>query len=153
IALRLGPVARFLLTLAAAAALIAPSLGWSQHPRWRSLVAWLRSGGAALALFACLASGSLPELGLRWLEDPREALALLLVGMVVNLAVAGLSRGQTVASLHVLVNLVPLLLVQQSRLTLVVASRVCRAGLVLSGRRPWDRHRLQGVLGYGLFQG
>lgn len=153
IALRLGPVARFLLTLAAAAALIAPSLGWSQHPRWRSLVAWLRSGGAALALFACLASGSLPELGLRWLEDPREALALLLVGMVVNLAVAGLSRDQTVASLHVLVNLVPLLLVQQSRITLVVASLVCLAGLVLSGRRPWDRHRLQVVLGYGLFQG
>jgi hypothetical protein len=153
IALRLGPLARFLLTLAAAAALIAPSLGWAQHPRWRSLVAWLRSGGAALALFACMASGSLPELGLRWLEDTHQALALLLVGMVVNLMVAGLSRGQTVASLHVLVNLVPLLLVRQSPITLVVASLVCLAGLVLSARRPWDRHRLQVLLGYGLFQG
>ncbi|MEB3277255.1 MAG: hypothetical protein VKM92_09855, partial [Cyanobacteriota bacterium] len=153
IALRLGPLARFLLTLAAAAALIAPSLRWAMHPRWRSLVAWLRSGGAALTLFACLAGGSLPELGLRWLEDPRQALALLLIGMAVNLAVAGLSRDQSVASLHVLLNLVPLLLVQQSRITLVVASMVCLAGLVLSERRPWDRHRLQVILGYGLFQG
>ncbi|MFN6134574.1 MAG: hypothetical protein ACK46L_17020 [Synechococcaceae cyanobacterium] len=153
IALRLGPLARFLLTLAAAAALIAPSLRWGRHPRWRSLVAWLRSGGAALALFACLAGGSLPELGLRWLEDPRQALALLLLGMALNLAVAGLSRDQTVASLHVLVNLVPLLLVQQSPITLAVASLVCLAGLVLAARRPWDRHRLQVLLGYGVFQG
>jgi hypothetical protein len=153
IALSLGPLARFLLTLAAAAALIAPSLRWAQNPRWRSLVAWLRSGGAALALFACLAGGSLPELGLRWLEDPRQALVLLLVGMVVNLAVAGLSRDQTVASLHVLVNLVPLLLVEQGPITLIVASVVCLAGLLLSTRRLWDRHRLQVVLGYGLFQG
>jgi uncharacterized glyoxalase superfamily protein PhnB len=60
IALRLGPVARFLLTLAAAAALIAPSLGWSQHPRWRSLVAWLRSGGVELMLNTAYDAGERP---------------------------------------------------------------------------------------------
>ncbi|MFN7898828.1 MAG: hypothetical protein ACK5N0_04055 [Synechococcaceae cyanobacterium] len=99
-----------------------------------------------------MAGGSLPELGQRWLEDGRQGLALLLAGMAVNLAVAARSRDQTVAALHVLVNLVPLLLVNPSRVTLVVATTVGLAGLALSARRPWDWQRLQVGVGYGLFQ-
>ena len=153
VALRLGPVARFLVLLAAGGALILPSLLWGALPRWRPLTHWLRSGGAALILFACMAGGALPELGLRWLVDPRQALALLLAGMAVNLLLAVLTRTQAVASLHVLVNLVPLLYVPAQGLPLAIASAVALMGQALPRLRSWDRHRLLVAAGYGLFQG
>ena len=70
LALRLGPLARFLLTLLVALALMLPSALWGRRHSWRRLSLWMRSGGAALILFACVAAGGLPELGLRWLNDP-----------------------------------------------------------------------------------
>lgn len=136
IALRLGPLARFLLTLLVALALILPSALWGRRHSWRRLSLWMRSGGAALILFACVAAGGLPELGLRWLNDPSQALALLMAGMALNLALAAVARQQTTASLHVVVNLLPLLL-----------------GQLLPRRRAWNRHRLIVVAAYALFHG
>lgn len=152
LALRLGALVRFLLTLTAGGGLMLPSLLWGSIPRWRPLCLWLRSGGAAVMLFACMAAGALPELGLRWLEDPGLAWALLLAGMALNLALAWFTRHQSIASLHVLINLVPLLFSPQVGLTLAIASADVVCGQALPRRRPWDRHRLLLALGYSLFQ-
>ena len=153
LALRLGPLARFLLTLLVALALMLPSALWGRRQRWRRLSLWMRSGGAALILFACVAAGGLPELGLRWLDDPRQALVLLVVGMAINLSVTAVARQQTTASLHVVVNLLPLLLVPSNGVTLAIASLVSLLGQVLPRRRAWNRHRLTVVAAYALFHG
>lgn len=152
LALRLGPLARFLLVLLVALALMLPSALWGRRQRWRRLSLWMRSGGAALILFACVAGGGLPELGLRWLDDPRQALALLVVGMAINLALAAVARQQTAASLHVVVNLLPLLLVPPNGITLAIASLVSLLGQVLPRRRAWNRHRLIVTAAYALVQ-
>ena len=151
LALRLGPLARFLLTFLVALAMMLPSALWGRRQRWRHLCLWMRSGGAALILFACVAAGGLPELGLHWLNDPSQALALLLLGMAVNLAVAAVARQQTTASLHVVVNLLPLLLVPSNGTTLAIASLVGLLGQLLPRRRAWNRHRLIVVAAYALF--
>jgi len=152
LALRLGPLARFLLVLLVALAMMVPSALWGRRQRWRQLSLWMRSGGAALILFACVAAGGLPELGLRWLHDPRQALALLVVAMAINLGVAAVSRQQTTASLHVVVNLLPLVLVPSNGITLAIASLVALLGQVLPRRRSWNRHRLMVTAAYALFQ-
>ena len=158
LALRLPAFERFLLTVAAAMALVAPSVLLGRRPTWRRLTSWMRSGGAALFLFACAASGGFPALGLQWLFDPWQALALLSLGVVPNLALAGLARSQTMASLHVLLALVPLMVVVQTQRylageTLAIASLVALVGLLLPLRHPWDRHRLLVSWSYGLFHG
>jgi len=152
LALRMGPLARFLLTILVALAMMVPSVLWGRRQRWRRLSLWMRSGGAALILFACVAAGGLPELGLRWLNDPRQALALVVMGMAINLAVATIARQQTTASLHVVVNLLPLLLVPPNGITLAIASLVSLLGQVLPRRRAWNRHRLIVTAAYALFQ-
>jgi hypothetical protein len=152
LALILGPLARFLLTLRLAVGLMLPSALWGQRQRWRRLCLWMRSGGAALILFACVAAGGLPELGLRWLNDPSQSLALLVLGMAINLVVAAVARQQTTASLHVVVNLLPLLLVPSNGTSLAIASLVGLLGQLLPRRRAWNRHRLIVVAAYALFQ-
>jgi hypothetical protein len=152
LALRLGPQARFTILLLLAAGLVLPSLVSRPQSRWRPLSLWLRSGGGALVLLACVAGGALPELGMRWLHTPPQALALVLAGITVNLALAALSGSQAIASLHVLINLVPLLVVPQGAVPLSIATLVCAWGQWLPWQRPWDRHRLLVILGYGLFQ-
>ena len=98
---------------------------------------------------ACAAAGSLPALGLQWLQDPAAALALLTTGMLVNLWMAAMAPGQDLASLHVAVNLVPLLVVDQGAASLTIAAAVALAGTLMRPHRPWPRHRL--VVG-GSFQ-
>lgn len=151
LALRLGPLPRFLITLLVGAGLMLPSVLIPQASRWRPLALWLRSGGASVILLACLAGGALPELGLRWITSPAPALALVLAGIGVNLALAALCSSQSLASLHGLINLVPLVLVPQNAITGAIAMAVCLGGQLLPRRRPWDRHRLLVFLGSSLF--
>ncbi|MEB3331689.1 MAG: hypothetical protein VKI83_04250 [Synechococcaceae cyanobacterium] len=152
LALRLGPLPRFLLILAVAVAMLLPSLLWSAQQRWRPLCLWLRSGGGALLLFACAASGGWPQMGLQWLHDPVAALALLAAGVAVNLRLAVLSRSETVASLHVVVTLVPLLILQPDAISLALATLVTLLGLSLPRLQHWERHRLLVTLAYTGFQ-
>lgn len=142
LALRLDALQRFLLVSAAAAGLAVPSLLAGRRERWRDLCDWMRSGGGALFLFACTAAGGLPQLGLRWIEQPEPALALLSLGLAVNLAVAGIARTQTVAALHVVLSLIPLTIGPQTPLALLLASAVALIGQQLPGRRRWDLHGL-----------
>ncbi|MGC5198144.1 hypothetical protein, partial [Aphanothece microscopica] len=97
------------------------------------------------------AAGTLPQLGLQWTE--RQDLSLVLIGLavLVNLALATLARTQTIAALHVVVNLVPLAIVPQSGLTLVIATLVCLLGSRLPGGRRWNAHQLVVTWAYALY--
>ncbi len=153
VALRLDPFQRFALTTAAALALALPSWLFGRREPWRDLSDWMRSGGGALFLFACAAAGGLPQLGLQWLDDPLQALGLLSLGVLVNLTLAAIARNQTIASLHVVASLVPLLIVPQTALTLAIASLVTLVGSRLPLGHRWDRHRLLVTGAYALFHG
>ncbi|MCP9928500.1 hypothetical protein [Cyanobium sp. CH-040] len=150
-ALRLSPLQRFLLTSLVALGLTTPSLLVGGRPRWRNLSAWMRSGGGALFLLACTASGGLPQLGLQWIDRPEPALALIALAVLANLLLAALARTQTVASLHVVVNLVPLAIVPQSGLILGIASAVALTGLGLPPGRRWSGHQLVVTWAYVLY--
>ncbi|MGB5136149.1 MAG: hypothetical protein WBN89_13345 [Prochlorococcaceae cyanobacterium] len=150
-ALRLSPLQRFLFTSLVALGLAAPSmLVGGRHP-WRNLSAWMRSGAGALFLLACTASGGLPQLGLQWIDRPEPALALIALAVLANLLLAALARTQTVASLHVVVNLVPLAIVPQSGLILALASAVALTGLGLPPGRRWSGHQLVVTWAYVLY--
>ena len=153
LALRLEPFSRFLLLLGAAFAMALPSLLQRERQPWRELFRWMRSGGAALLLLACTGAGAMAGLGLQWIQDPLAALALLGLAMAVNLLLAARAPTQTVASLHTVVNLLPLLIVPQSVASLLVGSLVAMAGLLLPLRQGWGRHQLVVSLAYGAFHG
>ena len=142
LAQQFGPFARFALVLLAATGLAVPSWLTGRGSPWRGLALKLRSGSGALLLLACAAAGSLPALGLQWLQDPAAALALLTAGMLVNLWMAAMAPEQGLASLHVAVNLVPLLVVDQGAASLTIAAAVALAGTLMRPHRPWPRHRL-----------
>ena len=150
--LELGPRERFLLTLLAGGALALPSLLWGRRPRWRDLTDAMRSGGGALVLFGCAASGGLPQLGLQWIEEPAPALALLAVGVAANLALAAVARTAAIASLHVAVSLVPLAIGPQGGPALAIAAAIALLGSELPLRHRWPRHRLVVSWVFGAFQ-
>ncbi|WP_156796685.1 hypothetical protein [Cyanobium sp. PCC 7001] len=153
VALQFNAWQRFVATLLIAAALALPSLLTRPGSRWHRLSSWMRSGGGGLLLFACTAAGGLPQLGMQWIEDPAQSLALLCLAMAVNLLLATTTAQQTVAGLHVVVCLLPLTLVPQNGLILAVASLVAVVGVVLPLGRPWYGHRLLVALAYGTFHG
>ena len=150
-ALQLAPFYRFLLTLGVAGALVAGSFALQRRANWRKFGGWLRSAGAAIALFACAAAGGLPGLGLQWIDAPLPALGLLLAGIAANLFLAWSGGLQVMATLHVLLSLVPLAIVPPTTTALAIASAVSLFGVLLAARGRWDRH-LAFVLGaYLLF--
>lgn len=151
VALRLDAFQRFLLAVAAAGGLWLPSLLVGRQQRWRDLCAWMRSGGAALLLFACTASGSLPQLGLQWIHDSSSALALIAVALAVNLAMTAIARTPTIASLHVVLDLIPLAIVPQTIAPLILGSVVALAGQNLPWRRQWPAHQLLVTCAYATF--
>jgi len=142
----------FLVILLAGGLLALPSLLWGRRERWRDLTDGLRSGGGALVLFACAAAGGLPELGLQWVEDPAAVLALLAMGVAVNLGLAATARTATIASLHVAVSLVPLAIAPQGGPALAIATVIALVGGELPLRHRWPWHRLVVSWVYGLFQ-
>ena len=138
-ALQLSPFLRFLLTLAAGSALVGGSFVLATKGAWRAFAGWLRSAGAAIALFACAAAGGLPGLGLQWITEPLPALILLLAGIAANLLIASIGATQAVATLHVVLSMVPLLLVPATTTSLAIASAVALFGVMLAARGRWDR--------------
>jgi hypothetical protein len=150
-ALRLAPVYRFLMIVGAAAALGGVSMFLCRREAWQALAEWVRSAAAAIFLFACAASGGLPGLGLQWIEAATPALALLLLGLAVNLYLAWTAAAQTFASLHVILSVLPLVIVPQSAVSLGIASVVALFAVVLSFRARWDQHLLIVIGTYFLY--
>lgn len=150
-ALHLTPFHRFLMTLAAAGALLWVSHILAHRQGWLEYSAWLRSAGAAILLFACAASGGLPGLGLQWIHAPMPGLALLVAGVTINLYLAYTVGRQLFATLHVLLSMLPLAIVPASTISLVIASAVCLFAVTFGARPRWDRHLAWVVGGYLLY--
>lgn len=151
-ALEVSPFLRFLMMVGGAGILFALSRFTGRRSEWQALAQWLRSAAAAVLLFACAGSGALPGLGLQWLHEPLPALLLLFVGLCVNLAAAWITREQAIATLHVLLSLLPLLFVSPTPVSLGLGAAVAACGLVLALRQRWDLHVLLVLAAYALFQ-
>jgi hypothetical protein len=139
-ALKLAPFYRFLLTLAAAGVFAGGAYVLGRKEAWRTFAGWLRSTGAAIALFACAAAGGLPGLGLQWITAPLPALGVLLAGIAANLFLAYAGGTEVMATLHVLLSLLPLAIVPASTTSLAIASAVALFGVTLAAHGRWDRH-------------
>src|SRR5437879_3030422 len=150
-ALKLAPFYRFLMTAGVAAALGGASVFLRRREAWGALAEWVRSAAAAIFLFACAASGGLPGLGLQWIDAAAPALALLVLGMAVNLYLSWTAAAQTFASLHVVLSVLPLMIVPQSPTSLGIVSVVALFGVTLSFRARWDQHLLVVIGTYVLY--
>jgi hypothetical protein len=149
VALHVSPFLRSAMIALGAGVLIGLAQYLKPRPTWAPLSQWLMSSGAAVFLFACFGSGALPAL--RWIENPWGALGILLVGIAANLSLAWSVASQTFASLHVVLSLIPLAIIPQSRMSIILAAIVTLAAVGLSFRSRWDRHLMVTLVAYAVF--
>ena len=147
--LLLSPFLRTLMVVAAAAILAGGAFYLRHREMWMPLAAWLKSSAAAVFLFACFASSAIP--GLQWIDSIGPGLVVLLLGVGVNFYVAYGTSDQALASLHVFLSMVPLMLLPQSPTTLLIATGVTLAGLGLKVKSRWDVHVLITLTAFGVF--
>lgn len=150
-ALLLPPVFRFLLVLAAAGALYGGYMSLRGRENWEMMSLWLRSAAAAVLLFACAAAGGLPNAGLMWIDSAGMAIAVLLVGVAVNLALSWSVGYQGFAALHVLLALIPIAILPQEPLALGIATVISGFGVYLTYRQRWPIHLLTTMIVYLVF--
>jgi hypothetical protein len=150
-ALRMPPFARFALVLLASAALFFGYLSLRERERWDKMALWLRSSAAAVFLFACAAAGGLPNVGLMWIASTGPALAVLLVGVALNLALAWSVGRQGFATLHLVLALIPMAILPQAPMSLGIVTAISLFGVLLAQRQHWTYHLMATVLAYTLF--
>lgn len=107
-----------------------------KRSEWKELASWILSASAAIFLFACLGAGGLP--GLLFIHSPLPALALLCLGICVNLAMAWSSPAQRFAAFHAVISLAALLPAPSIELTLILASITSASVVALRFRRQWE---------------
>ena len=142
-ALKMGPFLRFLMVLGIGAGLFGLSLYLARQKHWRPLAYWLRSGSGAVLLLACLGSALFPAM--RWIQDENLALAVILIGVAANLALAWWSSIQTVASIHTAISILALLILPKSPLLFSIIGGISGFSTYLSYRAKWEFHLLQAV--------
>lgn len=147
--LQMIPFHRFLLLVAFSALLMGLFSFLCRKPQWLKLALWLRSSAAAILLFACVGAGGFPAL--QWLTDPLAALALLCLGIAVNLYFGFIGGRQAVAAIHVLLSLAALTAAPPTQLILIIATLVALYGIALTYRERWDYHLLLTVSSFFLF--
>lgn len=147
--LRLAPIYRSLMIAGAAGILAGGSWTLRRRAQWTLLADWLRSSGAAVFLLACFGSSAIPAL--RWITSLPTALGLLVLGLAVNLAVAFVATRPSIASLHVVLSVIPLSLVPQSITTLVLGTAVGAAGTVVGYRARWPLTTLVTLGAFSVF--
>jgi hypothetical protein len=150
-ALQLSPFFRFLMVLGASAALYAGYFSLRKRAQWQTMSLWLRSAAAAVLLFACAASGGLPNAGLMWIDATGPALAVLMVGIAANLGLSWRVGRQGFAALHVVLALVPIAILPQNPLALGIATIISAFGVFLTHRQRWPGHLLVTLVAYLLF--
>jgi hypothetical protein len=150
-AIRMEPFARFVLVVAAAAALFAGYLSLRHRERWIAMSLWLRSSAAAVFLFACAAAGGLPNIGLMWIESAPVALGVLLVGVAFNLALAWSVGKEGFATLHVVLSLIPMAILPQATMTLGIVTAIALFGVLLAQRQQWAYHLAASMLLYAIY--
>lgn len=148
-ALQVEPVYRF--AIITAFSLITGGIGFAlrTNPEWSTFGSWLRSVGGALFLFGSLGSGYIP--GLQWIDNPATSLAVLSLGISVNLLLGFLGGTQVFASLHVLLSLTALALAPATNQTLILAAIVTLFGIAPVYRERWDAHLLIIVVAFFTF--
>jgi type IV secretory pathway VirB2 component (pilin) len=141
-ALKVSPVYRFMMLVVFSALLLGLFFFLKSKPKWLRLALWLRSGAAAIFLFACLGASTID--GLKWVEHPLKGtgLVLLLMGIVLNLYLSFIGGKQVFASLHVLLSLVALSIAPPTTITLIAAAIVTLFGTALTYREKWEYHLL-----------
>ena len=142
---------RFLMVLGASAALYAGYFSLRKRAQWQTMSLWLRSAAAAVFLFACAASGGLPNAGLMWIDATGPALAVLMVGIAANLGLSWRVGRQGFAALHVVLALVPIAILPQNPLALGIATIISAFGVFLTCRQRWPGHLLVTLAAYLLF--
>lgn len=120
-----------------------------QKPHWYKLALWLRSSAGAIFLFACLGSGYIPTL--QWIFNPHQALALLLLGISVNVYLSYIGKTPLYASFHVVLNLIVLSIVPQTTIVFIVAGIVTLLGIVINYREKWDYHLITCISAFFLY--
>lgn len=145
-ALKMSPLIRFFIITLFASFLFALYAILRRREFWKNLARWLRSSSGAIFLFACLGSGGIP--GLKWIDEPRLALALLVFGIIVNLFFGFAGGTQLFASLHVVLSLIALGIAPQNQTTLIISAVVVLFGVILSYRDRWEIHLILSITGF-----
>jgi hypothetical protein len=148
----IGPEGRFALIVGLAVLLLVASRWLLRHARqdvWRPFATWLTGVAGAIALFACVGAGGID--GLRFIDEPLPALALLATGIAINLALAYATRVEQVAALHVVLSLCALAVSPATPLVLLIATAVAFFGIGLSYRSRWDVNLLLILVAFAAF--
>ncbi|UOQ79205.1 DUF2339 domain-containing protein [Hymenobacter sp. 5516J-16] len=109
---------------------------------------WLQSSAAAVFLFACVGSVSVP--GLQWAEAPLSYL-LLLAGVAANLWLAWDASRESVATLHGVLSLVALAVLPPTLLPLAAAAGVTAFSIGITYRQRWKYQLLLSILSFFVF--
>ncbi|PKK88124.1 MAG: hypothetical protein CVV64_20170 [Candidatus Wallbacteria bacterium HGW-Wallbacteria-1] len=148
-ALKMSEFGRFVL-ITSLSGVLAGLFFWLQSKKdWIKLALWMRSAAGGVFLFACLGAGGIP--GLKWIDAPTPALALLILGIAVNTWLAHAGGSQAFASLHVILSLAAIAVAPSSITTLTLAGLVAVIGVLLSYRERWDHHLLATITAFFLF--
>jgi hypothetical protein len=142
-ALKVSPVYRFIMITVFSVLLMGLFFYLKSKSKWLKLALWLRSSSGAIFLFACLGSGFID--GLKWLDSPMAGLALLFLGIGVNLFLAFAGSSQAFASLHVLLSLTALSIPPPAPVILIVATIVTLFAIALTYREKWEYHLLLSI--------
>ncbi|GAA4048476.1 hypothetical protein GCM10022409_38620 [Hymenobacter glaciei] len=147
-ALRLAPPFRFLMICAFSGALLGVRFALRGKAFAQQLNGWLLSSAAAIFLFACVASVSIP--GLQWARFPFDYL-LLLAGVSANLWLAWRASRQEVATLHGVLSLVALAVLPSTGLTLAAAAGVTAFSIAITYRQQWKYQLLLSIASFFAF--
>ncbi|MCB1137736.1 MAG: hypothetical protein KDK23_03230 [Leptospiraceae bacterium] len=145
-ALMMGAFARFLMILGLAGSVFAVSQMIGRKAHWKELSYWLRSGGGAILLLACVGTAVVPAL--QWIKDEKLLLVLILAGVAVNLGIAWFSSAQTFASIHTSLSVLALLILPRSALLFAIIGGIGIFSTYLSYRAKWEFHLLQSVFAF-----
>ena len=147
-ALRLAPPFRFLMICAFSGGLLGVRFALRNKAFARQLNGWLLSSAAAIFLFACVASVSIP--GLQWASPPFDYL-LLLAGVSANLWLAWRASRQDVATLHGVLSLVALAVLPPTGLTLAAGAGVTAFSIAITYRQLWKYQLLLSIASFFAF--
>lgn len=110
---------------------------------------WLRSASGAIVLFTMLASSFIEAL--HFYQSPQVGLALLVAGLIYNMALAYSATKEHFAAFHVLICLLALMIVPKELPVLFSGLIVCLASIGISARRPWDINLTVSFIAYSIF--
>ncbi|XDD49954.1 hypothetical protein AB3N59_16560 [Leptospira sp. WS92.C1] len=143
----LSAIFRCLLVLGFAAVLFGLAFWLGKKPEFKTVSLALKSGASAVFLFVALGSGYIETL--KWLENYYAALAVLTLGIGLNLFTGYYSKNETFASLHTILGLVAIGIPEGSGITLGVIALICLPGVVWNYRERRQLHLL--IVSTGFF--